>query len=150
MRVFAVSECFCFGFRNLQRRDVLSLVEIIENMRVVIGRNLESLRREIMSVSKGSSTILISEFSFQFGVLSFGSNDRDVFKILCGCADQGNSADVDLLNHLCFTCVGSYCFFKRIQIHYHQINCRNVKFLSLSQILTVFSSVKNASKNCRV
>ena len=116
-------------------------------MGIVVGGYLESLRGKIASVLQGGGAGLGLQFGGQLFVLIFGGDDGHVLEILCCSADQGDAADVYFFDDICFRCSRGNCFFKRIQIHNHEVNGRDVVGGSLRDIALVVSTLEDASKN---
>src|SRR5690606_6785526 len=141
------SKRFCFGFGDFQSRDILFPVEVVEDVRVVVGRYLEGLSCKIATVFDRGTAILLCQFGFELGVLIFGGDDDHVLEILRCRTDQGDSADVDLLDDVRLGGARSHSFLKRIQIDDHQVNCWNFELGCLSQVTLIFSSVEDASKD---
>src|SRR6187549_3409634 len=85
-----------------------------------------------------------------FFILITRRNDQYIIKILGSTADQRNTPNINFLNYIFFASTFCNGLFKGIEIDNNQINRPDAKFLSLFYITTIFSSIKNPSKNGRV
>ena len=78
-------------------------------------------------------------------------NHRDAFPILCGGAQHGRSADIDIFHQL----FGGQVRlrrgrFERIQIHDNQVDCRDAMLFRLFLILRQIAAIEQPAVNLRV
>ena len=128
-------------------RYLLLPVEILEDVRVVVGALQERLCREGPSVLYGRVSLLLPEQGEQVGIGLLAGHDDHVVVVLGGCPDEGDASYVYLLDDVLFGSVLCDIFLERIQIHYHKVDAGDVVSLPFGHIRRLFPAVQDAAHN---
>src|SRR5690606_35655559 len=124
MRVLAITQFLAAGIALFE--SDLAFIEEVEDGSVVMGGGVEGLGGKALPVLKTGGSFAVGDELKELGVVFHGGDTDHVFKILCCSPDQGDPADIDLLDDILLGSSGSHSLLKRIQVHDHDVDLRDL------------------------
>ena len=98
----------------------------------------------------GCSALIVQNVKQQ-AIFALAWNNHNILEILCTSTNQRNAANIYLLNDILLAAVGiGNSLLKRLEIHYHKVDFRNLILCHLSQVAFIVTTSKNATKHTGV
>ena len=149
VRVLAVAQGLLVVCR-LAESSALLTVEVIEDSRVVVGRDGKRLFGKPAALFQRSGGAMLHQHVAERLVLCLRSHDNHVVVVLGSGTNQRDAAYVNLLDDCRF--VGTACHgrFKRVEVDDDKVYFGNFIFLNLLHILLQSAAAKDTSENLRM
>ena len=145
---FPVEHGFLVGVLPVTQRP--SALKITVDGGVVMGRDLKTAFRKQPAHRFIRRPFTCFQNLQQVIVIGFGRAAKHILEIFGGGTNQGNAADVDFFNDFSLIVGLGQCFLKRIEVHHHQIDGRNMVLLRLLDILRFLPPVEDAAHDARM
>ena len=153
VRIFPVTKPL--GMRNAQVEaiDVTRFQTLAAHVGVdhgvVVGTHSEPTGSEGLPLRQRGFSSILQDLS-QGAVIVHGGDDDHVLEVFGGASNQCDATDVNLLHDLRLRRTACHGGLKRVQVHHHEVDCRQGVFLHLTHVGLVASSPQDSTKDLGV